>query len=140
LLSNINEARIDGWELACGAKAGDTNLNVAFTLQNPRNTQTNQMLLHRAKTFSHMAISQPNGNWRLGAEWQYTGIRQDSNILTFAPVTLPAYSVINLTVRYVLDKRLELSLRIDNFLDQNVTLPNGYVPLGRTLFTGLIYR
>ena len=137
---NLNEVRVDGWELAYAANAGDASLNMAVTQQNPRDAQTNQILPRRAKSYYRVAMSQPSGNWRLGVEWQYTGTRQDVDILTGSPVTLSSYNVLNLTARCPLDKHLELTVRADNFLNQNTVVASGYLPLGRTVFTGLIYH
>jgi vitamin B12 transporter len=76
----------------------------------------------------------------VGGEVQYSGTREDIDINTYARTTLDSYSVVNLTVSYALDKRLDLSLRADNLFDKDYMLAHGYNTLGRTLFVGLNYQ
>ena len=52
---NLNEARIDGVELAYNGQFGDTGVKLAATQQNPRDAKTGQALLRRAKKFASLA-------------------------------------------------------------------------------------
>ena len=137
---NIDRARIDGVEMAYAGKFGDTHLQANATLQNPRDLATGLVLLRRAKQFANLAVTHHAGAWDAGAEWQYSGARQDGDINTFAPVTLPAYQLLNLTARYQIEKDLSVFARIDNLLNRDYMLVHGYNTLGRTLFAGLRYQ
>jgi vitamin B12 transporter len=137
---NLDEARSDGIEVAYAGQFGDTGLKAALTLQNPHNAKTGQALLRRAKSFGNLGVTQKAGAWRVGGEVQYSGTREDIDINTYARTTLDSYSVVNLTVSYALDKRLDLSLRADNLFDKDYMLAHGYNTLGRTLFVGLNYQ
>jgi vitamin B12 transporter len=137
---NIDRARIDGIELGYAGKFGDTQLKANATLQDPRDLATGQVLLRRAKQLANLAVTQHGGAWDAGAEWQYSGARQDGDINTFAPVTLPGYQLLNLNARYQIEKNLSVFARIDNLLDRDYMLVHGYNTLGRTLFAGLRYQ
>ncbi len=137
---NLGEARIDGFELTYAGQFGDTGVKAALTLQNPRDTQTGQALLRRAKSFANLGVTQKLGAWQVGGEWQHSGARADIDINTFARTTLAGYDVVNLTARYELDKQLGLSLRVDNLFNKDYMLAHGYNTLGRTLYVVLNYR
>lgn len=137
---NIDRARIDGAELSFADEFGATHLKANATLQNPRDTTTGLVLLRRARQFANLAVTQHVGAWEAGGELQYSGERQDGDINTFAPVTLPGYPVFNLNARYQLEKDISVSARIDNLFNRDYMLVHGYNTLGRTLFVGLNYQ
>jgi vitamin B12 transporter len=139
-MANINQARIDGFELSYAGEFGDIHLQANATLQDPRDTTTGLALLRRAKQFANLTVTYHAGAWDAGAEWQYSGARQDGDINTFAPVTLPAYQLLNLNARYQIEKNLSVFARIDNLLNRDYMLVHGYNTLGRTLFAGLRYQ
>lgn len=137
---NLSEARIDGIEMAYAGRYGDMSAKAALTLQNPRDSQSGQTLLRRAKSFANIGVMRQFGAWQIGGEWQHSGARADVDINTFARTALASYDVANLTAGYALDKRLQLSLRVDNLFDRDYMLAHGYNTSGRTLFVGLSYR
>jgi len=137
---NLDEARIDGVEASYNGQFGNTDVKLAVTQQNPRDANTGQVLLRRAKFFSNTAITQQIGAWRVGAEWQYSGEREDIDINTFTRTTLGSYSLVNLTAHYKLDKHLGMSLRADNLFNQDYMLAHGYNTLGRTFFISMNYK
>lgn len=142
IMQNLNEARIDGVELAYSGQFGDTGVKLAATQQNPRNAITGQTLLRRAKSFSSVGVTQQLGALKMGGEWQHSGVREDNDIVAFPTqrLTLAAYDVVNLTANYALDKHFDLSARVDNLFNKDYMLAHGYNTLGRTLFVGLSYR
>jgi len=139
-LQNLSAARSDGVEFSYAGKFGDTGVKAALTAQNPRDTNTGQALLRRARLYSSVGVMQQLGAWKAGGEWQYSGTRDDYDINTFMRTTLPSYNVVNLAANYALDKRLNLSLRADNVFNKDYMLAHGYSTLGRTLFVGLSYQ
>jgi len=139
-MQNLDEARIDGVEMAYSGQFGDTRLKVSATQQNPRDAKTGQGLLRRAKNFSSAGVTQQLGVVKVGGEWQHSGAREDIDINTFARTRLTAYDVVNLTASYALDKHFDLSARVDNLFNKDYMLAHGYNTLGRTLFVGVSYR
>lgn len=137
---NLDEARIDGAELAYNGQFGNTGVRLAATRQNPHDARTGQNLLRRAKNFSSAGVTQQLGALKVGGEWQHSGVRSDIDINTFARTTLAAYDVVNLTANYALDRHFDLSARVDNLFNRDYMLAHGYNTLGRTLFVGVSYR
>jgi vitamin B12 transporter len=137
---NLDEARIDGMELAYNGQFGDTGVKLAATQQNPHDAKTGQTLLRRAKNFSSAGVTQQFGALKVGGEWQHSGVRSDIDINTFNRTTLAAYDVVNFTAKYTLNKHFDLSARLDNLFNRDYMLAHGYNTLGRTLFVGLSYR
>lgn len=137
---NLNQARIDGMELAYNGQFGDTGLKLAATRQNPHDAKSGQELLRRAKSFSSVGITRQFGDVKVGGEWQHSGTRSDIDINTFARTTLAAYDVVNLTANYILNKHFDLSARVDNLFNRDYMLAHGYNTLGRSVFIGLSYR
>jgi vitamin B12 transporter len=142
VMQNLNEAHISGAELAYKGQFGDTGVRLAVTRQSPRDMQTGQLLLRRAKMFSSAAVTRQYGALNVGGEWQHSGSREDSHITAYPTqrLVLAAYDVINLTASYVLDKHLTLSARVDNLFDNGYMLAHGYNTLGRSLYLGLNYH
>jgi vitamin B12 transporter len=140
LTVNVGQAQINGTELNYSGAFGDTSIKANATMQNPRDMATGNTLLRRAKRLANLMVSKSFGAWEGGGEWQYSGVRQDVDINTFAPVTLPAYQLFNLNARYQVEKSLSVSARIDNLFNKDYMLVHGYNTLGRTLFVGLSYQ
>jgi len=139
-LQNLSAARCNGIELSYAGRFGDTGVKAALTAQDPRDADTGQALLRRAKLYSSLGVMQQLGNWKAGGEWHYSGTRDDYDINTFMRTTLPSYNLVNLAVSYAVDKRLNLSLRAENVFNKDYMLAHGYNTLGRTLFVGLSYQ
>ena len=137
---NINQAQITGQEFSYAGDFGDNHLNANATFQNPRDAATGLVLAHRAKEFGSLAAAHDFADWNLGAEVRYSGARQDTNQVTYAAVTLPSYSLLNLTARYNIDKHLKLSTRVDNLFNRSYSEMYGYNTLGRTWYAGLNYQ
>ncbi|MFA6121385.1 MAG: TonB-dependent receptor [Sideroxydans sp.] len=142
VMQNLNEARIDGVELTYDGQFGDTGVKLAATQQAPRDVQTGQALLRRAKSFASIGVNQQFGELKVGGELQYSGMREDSHITAYPTqrLELAAYDVVNLTSSYSLSKQLKLNARVDNLFDKGYMLAHGYNTLGRTLFVGLSYQ
>jgi vitamin B12 transporter len=136
---NINQAQITGQELSYAGDFGSSHLKANATFQNPRDSGTGQVLLRRAKKFGSVAATHDFVAWNLGAEVRYSGARQDvdwnGNL-----VTLPSYSLFNLTSNYNIDKHLSLMAHVDNLFNRNYSEVYSFNTLGRTLFVGLNYQ
>ncbi|MBI1174458.1 MAG: TonB-dependent receptor [Sideroxydans sp.] len=137
---NLSQARNEGWEFSYDGQFGDTGVKAALTLQNPRDGQTGQLLVRRARSYGSIGITQRLGLWKVGGECQFSGPRVDYDINTFARTTLSGYQVVNLTANYALDKHLNLSLRADNVFNRDYMLAHGYNTLGRTVFVAVNYQ
>jgi len=141
-MKNLNLARITGSELNYAEKFENANLKITLTRQNPRDSDTDQLLLRRAQFFANLSLTQQINAWKIGAEVQYSGEREDNHITAYPTqrVVLPAYHLVNVVAHYKIDKHLDASLRADNIQNQDYVLAHGYNTLGRTLFVGISYQ
>jgi vitamin B12 transporter len=137
---NLNLARISGTELNYSEQFDNTHLTLSLTRQNPRDSDTDQLLLRRAQLYSNISLAQQFNAFRIAAEWQYSGEREDTDISTYQRVVIPSYNLINMTTQYKMDKHFDISLRADNILNQNYVLAHGYNTLGRILFINMSYQ
>lgn len=139
---NLESARIKGWELAYRVQINATRWHASYTSQDPRNEQDRSLLLRRAREYANAGFEQQLETMQWGLDWQYSGVRQDVHITAWPTqrVALPAYSVVNLTARYALGRRSDLSLRVENLFDRDYTLAHGYATPGRTVFLSFNYH
>jgi vitamin B12 transporter len=136
---NVQTASNRGVETSYGGVLAGIDLRASLTLQDPEEQdstdQPTQQALRRAKTLAALAAHRSFGAWRLGGEWRYSGERRDRSITnSTVSVFEPAYSVLNLLVRYQLSKNISFGARLDNALDEDYRLVNGYNTAGRGLF------
>lgn len=136
-MENLDEAIIEGVELVYGVRHDTIEVENALTLQTPRNAKTGAPLTHRAQTLNTLTVARQFDGGRIGFEWRSSGTREDSDMATFAPITLPTYDVINLSAHWKLTPQVDFNARVDNLLGQDYMLVHGYNTLGRTLFVGL---
>jgi vitamin B12 transporter len=139
-MANIDAAQITGQELSYVGDFGNKHLKASVTLQNPRDTTTGLVLQRRAKQLANVSASHDLGTLNMGIEVRYSGERQDTNYDSSTPVTLPSYSLVNLTTRYTIDSHFSVSARIDNVFDREYSEVYSYNTLGRSAFISLMYQ
>jgi vitamin B12 transporter len=136
---NVQTASNEGIETSYSGVLAGIDLRASLTFQDPveqaNTAEPPQQAQRRAKTLAALAAHRSFGAWRIGAEWRYSGERRDRSI-TDSTVTVfePAYSVLNLLARYQLSKNLWFAARLDNALDEDYSLANGYNSAGRGIF------
>lgn len=139
-MENLDEALIEGAELAYGVRQGDIEVENALTVQTPRNAKTGALLKHRAQMLNTLTVARRFEGGRWAFEWRASGARDSTDINTFAATTLPAYDVINLTAQWQLAPQVALNARVDNLFGQDDMLVHGYNTPGRTVSLGLAAR
>lgn len=139
---NINSAVIDGVEISYRGMLAGADVKASVTLQDPnQHTATTQVqLIRRSKAFGSFGIAKGFGPWRLGAELLASGRRFDNDIVTFTRVDLAPYELLNLTAHYQFGKQITLSARLENALDKQYTLADGYNTQGRKLSVNLSHQ
>jgi vitamin B12 transporter len=125
---NVKRATIDGVELTQAWHGGDWSVDTNATLQNPRNTATDEQLLRRAKRKLNTVVERAFGTrFRLGTELVVSGKRDD-----VAAVTLPGYVLLNLRASYALGDDWRIGARLENAFDRFYELAHGYNTPGRS--------
>lgn len=137
---NLRRAEVDGWELTASGRLADTQVVLSFTAQDPRDADTGNRLLRRAKRLGSLTLRRETGPWLLAAEVKASGAREDIHATTFGPVRLSGYTVFNVSGRYRLRDDLSLEARIDNLFDRDYSLVHGYNTPGRSGHLELNWR
>jgi len=133
---NIGRARLKGMELEYKHSIGQWQLDSAMTLQKTEDEESGDQLLRRAeKKLLFTARGPITANTALGIEASYTGPRMD-----YGNVELAAYSLLNLTGDYQLAKHWKLGGRIENLLDEQYQLANGYNTPGASAYLTVSYQ
>ena len=134
---NVDRARIDGVELAWHYADGPWQARAAVTLQDPRDVGTGARLLRRASESLTLAVSRGFGPHLLALDLLAAGERRDHGFPS--PVPLGAYVVANLSARIALADRWTLTARVENLLDEQYELAQGYNTMDRSAFVALRY-
>jgi vitamin B12 transporter len=134
---NIDRARIQGVELGYRFAAEGWSARAEFTLQDPRDETTDERLLRRSRESLLIAVNRDVGRLDLGLDVAAYGNRKDFGFPE--NVTLDSYALLNATVRYRATNALTVQGRLENALDENYTLAEGYRTEGRSYTIGVRY-
>lgn len=131
---NIGEARIKGAELTWRAWYGDWSVTTTMLTQRPEDRTTGELLLRRAEQSATATLVRRIGRHEAGLQMLASGERFD-----FGGVRLAGYVLANLTASVALSDRWTLRARLDNLLDQDYELVEGYNSAGRGIYASLAY-
>jgi len=134
---NIERARIKGVELGYQYHGEAWSTRAELTLQDPRDETTDELLLRRSRESLVLAVNRDVGALDLGMDIAAFGDRKDFGFPE--NVTLDSYVLLNATVRYRVTGALTLQGRIENALDEDYTLAQGYRTEGRAYTVGVRY-
>ncbi len=134
---NVERARIQGVELAYQFQGEAWRARAELTLQDPRDETTDELLLRRSRESLVLAVNRDVGALDLGLDVAAYGDRKDFGFPE--NVTLDSYALLNATVRYRVTGALTLQGRIENALDEDYTLAEGYRTEGRAYTVGVRY-
>lgn len=131
---NIDRAAIDGIEFEHQWYGAVWSIQNTFTWQNPRNLERDTQLLRRPKLKFSNVIECHLGKATTGLEFTWTDKRED------VAVSLPAYSLLNLRVHYVLNNSWKINARLENLLNRNYELVRGFNTPGRSASLQLVWE
>lgn len=140
---NVREASVEGAELSYDGVLAGFDLRASLTSQRAIEREPNAQPLpaiRRAKAHGALSAHRAFGAWRLGGEVLSSGPRPDNDIQTFARVELAGYTVVNLMARYQFDRHLYVAARLENALDEEYNLVDGYNTAGRGFFVSIGWR
>ncbi|MEN9887447.1 MAG: hypothetical protein RL758_2025 [Pseudomonadota bacterium] len=133
---NVSQASNQGLEVSYSASLGATDVRASLTLQDPKDDNTGQQLVRRARTLASVGATHRIGAWTVGGDVRYTGSRPDA---VWNP-RLSAYSLVDLTARCDLDKQTSVYGRIENLTDKVYQTAYGYNQPRRGLFVGVNWQ
>ena len=132
---NIDEARLEGLELAYQLVRGAWSFNAGATFQDTKDLASGESLLRRPDENGAVTLDYnfESGSW-LGFEWVYTGSRLD-----VGGIELDSYQLLNLrgAWKFAADWRLEA--RGENLADEEYEPAYGFNAAGRSLFISLAW-
>jgi vitamin B12 transporter len=132
--ANIKQTKNSGLELSFSTQIGNTDIKGSLTSQNPVNVATGLTSNRRAKALAAISISQPVGQWRLGADMRYTGDVKDGTN------QLKSYSVLDLSARYEVSKTLSAYARVENAANTKYQTVYSYNAAPRGVAVGLNWQ
>lgn len=143
-MENVDRATILGATLTAGYEWRNTTLRASADFMRPRDDGTGERLLRRARHQYSMSAEHRLDDLRLGAEYLFTGEREDLGIdpTTFESyrTRLGSYGLLNLTAAYDFSSKASVQVRWNNVFDKNHTLAHGYRSQGSNVFINLSLR
>jgi vitamin B12 transporter len=134
---NVDEARIEGIEVAYEYDGAPWQVRVEAIHQDPRNLTTGEVLLRRARDSLTVSAQRSFGPVALGLDVLAAGAREDFGWP--APVTLDSYVLANLTVNWQVSRSLALVGRIENLLDEQYELAHTFNTADRGVYLAVRY-
>jgi vitamin B12 transporter len=140
---NVPEARLQGLSLAASTQLSIVHLSATLDLQSPKDVTPRtaarpgnygKLLARRARHLGTVNADTTLGDWTLGAAVQASDKRYDNATNTRK---LGAYSLVNFSAQYRINRDLRLQLNLDNAFDKNYSTAYGYASTPRTVLLGL---
>ncbi|HPB90602.1 MAG TPA: TonB-dependent receptor [Rugosibacter sp.] len=140
---NVGQARISGLTAAATTHLANWTLGAHLTWQNPKDKDTGEYLIRRAKKFGTLSLDHVVGAWSWGTEIQAAGSRYDAPDFVTKKNTkkMGGYGVVNLHGEYRVNSSWSVFARADNLFDKEYQLVSNastdYASLGATVFAGI---
>jgi vitamin B12 transporter len=135
-------AVLQGITLSGTVQAGDTSYALSYDYADPRSYSTspasNDLRLVRiARNVLNARVSQRLGAVAVFGELKLSSDREDNNLAFTGRDVLPGYTLLNLGADWKLQRNVSLLARVNNLLDAQYMLANGYSMPGRNLFVSV---
>ncbi len=132
---NIDEASVEGIEVIVDKRLDEWSLGADLTWQRARNETDGSPLLRRPdEKLVLTATRELARGGAISGEAVLVGERPDRG------AELAGYGLINLSARYPIHRSVFVEGRIENLLDQQYRLVDGFNTPGASVFVGLRYR
>ncbi len=137
---NVARAVTRGVELSAVCRPAErVTVTPSFTYTEAVDEDTQESLLRRPKNRFGLDVGYAfSDRGDVHVEAQYTGARPDMDFSTYPArrIDLPAYTVVNLSGTYRLNKRLEVYSRVENLFDKQYEEIFGYGTPGLSAYAG----
>lgn len=134
---NVGKARIRGIEAGYDFTHERWRAGVEAIVQDPESRTSGNPLPRRAKRSVTASLGYDGGRWRLGADLLATSKRKDSD---FSDVRLAGYGLVNLNAALMLTPEWSLRARVENLLDKDYVLADGFETAERSYLVQLAWR
>ncbi|MCH8179167.1 MAG: TonB-dependent receptor [Proteobacteria bacterium] len=136
---NVGRARLQGLTLAGVLPVDAVRLSGSWDIQDPRNAQTGESLIRRARYHGKLQADTVLAGWTTGVQGQFAGGRRDLDA-SQSSVRLGGYTLWNVFAGRDLSREWQLQLRIDNVLNKHHELARDYGVPGTAAFVTLRYQ
>ncbi|MDV5228125.1 TonB-dependent vitamin B12 receptor BtuB [Providencia rettgeri] len=130
---NIDKAKIKGIEWIGEIETGIFQHQLTYQYIDPRNKDTDQVLLRRAKQQVKYQLDWTMYQMNMGITYQYVGQRYDVDALGNR-LKVGGYSVWDITAAYPITSHLTIRGKIANMFDKDYETAYGYRTAGREYF------
>jgi vitamin B12 transporter len=137
---NIASAHIDGIELIAAGGLNGWQLQADASYTRAEDGGTGERLLRRAPYKIHVAAARSFGRLDGLLEVTYNARRYDADINSFARTELAAFTLARLALAWRATDWLRLTLRVENLLDDDYELVDGYNTPKLGVFAGVTVR
>jgi vitamin B12 transporter len=96
-----------------------------WTHQNPRDADTGNLLVRRARDHGRGGLAYDTGAWRLGGDWVASSERFDSAANTPAS-RMGGYGLLSLYANWSITRELTIGARVLNATDKRYEIARGY--------------
>jgi vitamin B12 transporter len=134
---NVERARIRGLEASWEYAGDDWHARAEAIRQDPEDRSDGSRLLRRASESYTLALAKRVGPAEVGADLLLAGDREDFGFPE--RVRLGGYFLANLSASVVLGERWTLQARLENALDRDYVLADGYNTMRRALMVATRY-
>ncbi|MFP5288770.1 MAG: TonB-dependent receptor domain-containing protein, partial [Thermoanaerobaculia bacterium] len=134
---NIGRARSRGIEGEVGVKRGIFGALLTGTYQEAEDQDTGLALLRRPEESASLVLTAKPGDWAFNLEGRYVGDRPDLDESTFSRRENPAYTRVDVAVRWRALSWLAPYARVENVTDEEYEQVLLYPAPGRTLIGGV---
>lgn len=136
-MQNVNRATLEGLTLAGHTELAGLRIKASYDWQNAEDEATGKTLTYRAQHYGTLDISKAWGNWEIGtalvaSDKRYTNTTNTSK--------LDGYARLDVRANYRMTPEWRLLARVNNALDADYSLRDGYNTPGINGFVGLEYR
>jgi vitamin B12 transporter len=133
---NVNRARIRGSTLTAAQAWGPWRGDVEWTHQSPRDADTGNLLVRRARNHGRAGLAYDTGVWRVGLDAIASDARFDSAANTPAS-RMGGYGLLALHANWTVVRDVTLGARVTNAADKRYEIAQGYNTAPRQLLLTL---
>ena len=131
-------SRRQGVELTAAAQFGNANLSAGWGYVDAKEADDGREI-RRPKHSGHLSAAYERGSWRLQAAAHLVGRQQDFSFASFPAQRVPlrGHQLLRTAAAFKATANLELSLRLENLLNENYEEVLGYQTPGRAAYFGV---
>ena len=132
------KSKRQGAELTAATQFGDVQLSAGWGYVDAKEADDSREI-RRPKHSGHLSAAYERGPWRLHAAAHLVGRQQDFSFATFPAqqVRLEGYQLLRAAAAFQVTANIELSLRLENLLDEDYEDVLGYQTPGRAAYFGV---